>query len=81
MDGAPTFKAVEVTDVLAFEGPDIVPGGLDDRVSFLILECVVSGHSEVGEAFVTNVAKSDASDESEDFDSVDLFDIIHGQYN
>ena len=81
MDGASSLNAVEVSDVLAFQGPAVVPGRLDDRVPFLISEGVVCSHSEAGEACVTNVCESDVADDTEDFNSVDLFDAIHGQYS
>ncbi len=82
MDGRTTFNAVEVAYEVSFRGPDAMPGSLDDRVPHLVFVCVVGCHGEIGDSCVTNVAEPDASDSTDDFNSVELFDVvIHGRDN
>ena len=70
VDLASFLNPVEILNVLAFSGRDVMPGGFDDGASILVPIGKVGGDGEVRNVCTGDFLSLDASDGAAKFDSV-----------
>ena len=73
VDGIPDFKLVEILDVFTFPRSDVVPGGLNDRQSFLRGVAVFGVDAEFSATGVATLLDVDSPEVANKFDFVQMF--------
>jgi hypothetical protein len=73
VNGTPDFQLIEILDVFAFHRSDVMPGGLDDRHSFLRGVAVIGVYAEFGATGVATLLDVDSPEIANEFDFVQMF--------